>query len=463
MKSRGQVFVVGLGPGVEELLTPMAKKALESASHWVGYKGYLMQAERLVDPQGKALHPFPMGGEVERCSKALQLASDGERVALISSGDPGIYGMAGPLLQMARDVDVEIIPGVPALSAAAARLGAPLMGDFTLISLSDLLVPWDGILYRLEKAASADLVVVLYNPGSSKRRDHLSKAMKILAHWRSADTPVGIVSRVFSPEEKVEFTTIGRLMEGEFTDMSATVVVGNSRTLLCGGRMVTDRGYDIDGEGGLDQASWLPCREIGEKGLSGVLIEERSLDFIRRGLEAYGFNDKQLEVVTRAIHAVADFSIAPLFRFSPGAVEKGLELLKKGASIWLDTRMAAAGVSKSLAGSLGCSIGIPNSDAKPPAGLTRSAYAFREIGERLHGSLVVVGNAPTVLEELCRLSAQGVHPGLVVGVPVGFVGTVRSKKWLMESGLSHITLLGNRGGTPIAVAIVNALLRLACR
>ena len=176
MKNRGQVFVVGLGPGVEELLTPMAKNALESASHWVGYKGYLAQAERLVETQGRFLHPFPMGGEVERCSKALQLAREGRRVALISSGDPGIYGMAGPLLQMARDVDVEIIPGVPALSAVAARLGAPLMGDFALISLSDLLVPWEGILYRMEKVASADLVVVLYNPGSSKRRDHLSKA-----------------------------------------------------------------------------------------------------------------------------------------------------------------------------------------------------------------------------------------------------------------------------------------------
>ena len=462
MKNRGQVFVVGLGPGVKGLLTPMARRALEFASHWVGYKGYLTQAERLVETQGRFLHPFPMGGEVERCSKALQLAREGRRVALISSGDPGIYGMAGPLLQMARDVDVEIIPGVPALSAVAARLGAPLMGDFALISLSDLLVPCEGILYRLEKAASADLVVVLYNPGSSRRRDHLSKAMRILAHWRSADTPVGIVSKAFSPNEKVEFTTIGGLLDGEFTDMSATVVVGNSLTCLYGGRMVARRGYGIGGEDSPNPTSWLPCWELGEEGLSGALIEERSLGFIRNGLEAYGFNGPQLDVVTRAIHAVADFSIAPLFRFSPDAVEKGLELLKSGVPIWLDTRMAEAAISKSLAGSLGCSIGVPRSDAAPSEGLTRSAYAFREIGERLHGSLVVVGNAPTVLEELCRLSAEGVRPGLVIGVPVGFVGTVRVKKRLMESGLSHITLLGNRGGTPIAVAIVNALLRLAC-
>ena len=167
--------------------------------------------------------------------------------------------------------------------------------------------------------------------------------------------------------------------------------------------------------------------------------------------------------MTRAIHAVADFSIAPLFRFSPDAAEQGLELLKTGVPIWLDTRMARAGISSSLAGSLCCSLGVPRSDAGPPEGLTRSAYAFREIGEKLHGSLVVVGNAPTVLEELCRLSAEGMRPGLVIGVPVGFVGTVRAKKRLVESGLPHITLMGNRGGTPIAVAIVNALLRLTVK
>lgn len=458
MGSRGLIWVVGLGPGVEGLLTPLARMALEAAQDLVGYGEYLRRAAALVSCEGKSLYPFPMGGELARCRKALELAERGRRVALVSSGDPGIYGMAGPLLDMAqgRAMEVEVVPGVPALSAVAARLGAPLMGDFALISLSDVLVPWEGILYRLEHALAADMVLVFYNPGSPRRRYHLSRAMRVVAHGRFPDTPVGVVSRAFSPQERKWLGAVRDLMDGEFTDMSATVVVGSSRTRVVDGRMVTDRGY-----GAGEEPCWPPTVELSQEGLSGSEIEERSLSFIEQGLAAYPLGPWERAVVARAVHAVADFSIAPLMRFSPGAVARGVELLRRGVPIWVDTRMALAGISRSLAEGLGCRVGVPPGADDPPPGCTRSAWAFEALGEGLRGALVAVGNAPTALETLVRMANRGLRPGLVIGVPVGFVGTARAKRALVESDLDYIALLGNRGGTPIAVAVVNALLRLA--
>ncbi len=454
---------MGLGPGVDELLTPMARRALELSSHWVGYREYLARAASLVDPGGHELHPFPMGGELDRCRLAVGLARDGERVALVSGGDPGIYGMAGPLLSMAEGIEVEVVPGLPALSAVAAKLGAPLMGDFALVSLSDLLVPWEGILYRLEKAASADLVLVLYNPGSTGRRHHLSKALRVVSHWRSLDTPVGVVSRVFSMDEKVSITTLQEMLNVEFTDMGATIVVGNSRTRVVEGRMVTDRGYSLGcrDTGGESHPPWLTSVELGDKGLEGGEIEQLSLNFILNGLSAYSFSAAEMQVVARAVHAVADFSIVPLVRFYGNAAERGVELLKIGAPVWLDTGMALAGVSKGIAERLGCPVEVSRPKDTPPPGFTRSAWAFEGLGDSLEGSIVVIGNAPTALDTVCSLAARGIRPGLVIGVPVGFVGTVRAKRALLNSGLPCITLLGNRGGTPVAVAMLNAMLRLA--
>ncbi len=199
-----------------------------------------------------------MRQEVDRCAKAVELALAGKKVAVICSGDPGIYAMAGLVFEIVHgqhkvvgarravplpSVDIEIIPGIPALSACAARLGAPLMHDFASISLSDLLTPWELIEKRLEAAASADFVIVIYNPKSKGRQDHIKKARDIILKHRSPDTPVGIVKAATRENETVAITDLQNMLDNEI-DMQSTVIIGNLNTFTWQGWMVTPRGYD---------------------------------------------------------------------------------------------------------------------------------------------------------------------------------------------------------------------------
>jgi precorrin-3B C17-methyltransferase len=239
--------VVSLGPGDPCLLCPQSRAALESATAGAGYSTYL----DLLEPEllaGKAVVETGMTGEVERVQRAVDLALAGERVAVVSSGDAGIYAMAGLVLEvleergLLEDLPCEVLPGVPALAAAAALLGAPLTHDFACVSLSDLLTPWEVIARRLDAAASADFVLVLYNPRSKKRSGHLAKALEIIAAHRGPSTPAGVVSRAFRPGQIVTAATLGELDPGA-VDMQSLVLVGNSATRLAGGRMLTPRGY----------------------------------------------------------------------------------------------------------------------------------------------------------------------------------------------------------------------------
>jgi precorrin-3B C17-methyltransferase len=212
----------------------------------VGYTRYLEAISDLTE--GKELVSSGMTQEVERCRCALQRAAAGDVVTLVSSGDPGIYGMAGLALELAAaeqiHVAIEIVPGVTAASAAAAVLGAPLMLDFAAISLSDLLVPWETILRRLQAVAAADLVVALYNPRSKKRVRHLEQATAIFRAVRPDQTPVGIVTAAGQQDMQVVTTDLARLLEQD-VDMRSVVIVGNSTTRWIDGRMVTARGYDV--------------------------------------------------------------------------------------------------------------------------------------------------------------------------------------------------------------------------
>jgi len=225
-------------------MTPAAGEALGAAEVIVGYQTYLdLIPEFLV---GKEVIASQMMKEVDRCRKALDLAAEGKKVALVSGGDPGIYAMAGLVFEMAREqgggVDIEVIAGIAALNACAARLGAPLMHDFAAISLSDLLTPWEKIEQRLEAAASADFVVVIYNPKSKKRAEHIVKAREILLAHRAPETPVGIVTAATRENERIVLTTLGKMLESEI-DMQTTIIVGNSMTFAWQGFMVTPRGY----------------------------------------------------------------------------------------------------------------------------------------------------------------------------------------------------------------------------
>ncbi|MDI9644552.1 MAG: precorrin-3B C(17)-methyltransferase [Candidatus Verstraetearchaeota archaeon] len=238
---------MGIGPGSLEDLTPRARRCVESADVVVGYATYVDLVRPIIKPGAKVIRGR-MGGEVERARAAISAALGGSQVAVISGGDPGVYGMAGVVLEAATvdsaDVCIDVIPGVTAATAAAARLGAPLSVDFAVISLSDLLTPWDLIEKRLEAASEGDFVIVLYNPQSKGRREPLAQAHSILLRHRHPETPVGIVRNAGRGGEEVEITNLERMLDSEI-DMVTTVIVGNSSTLVLDGRMVTPRGYDL--------------------------------------------------------------------------------------------------------------------------------------------------------------------------------------------------------------------------
>lgn len=239
-----KVFVVGFGPGDREHMTEQAEKAIEAADVLCGFTTYLDLLRPLFPD--KESHSTSMTRELDRCRWALETAQEGKTVALLCSGDAGVYGMAGPLLELAEQhptVDVEIIPGVTAALSGAALLGAPLMNDFCVISLSDLLTPWTEIENRLRCAAQGRFALCLYNPASHRRKDHLLRACGILLEVLPPETVCGWVRNVGREGEDCDILTLRDLREFP-ADMFTTVFVGTSSTRLVRGRMVTPRGYE---------------------------------------------------------------------------------------------------------------------------------------------------------------------------------------------------------------------------
>jgi adenosylcobyric acid synthase len=244
-----RLFVVGIGPGDLKHMTYEAREAIESSDAVVGYSTYLKLIEPLLT--GKKVLSSGMTAEVERCREAIRLAAKGRTVALVSSGDAGVYGMAGLVLELAphRDVEIVIIPGISAVQAAASVLGAPLMHDFAVISLSDLLTPWEAIENRLDAAAKADFVVALYNPRSKGRTRHMELARDILLASRSPRTPVGIVRNACRSGEEKIIASLGE-MPIDRIDMFSLVIIGNSSTFIDPQeRIVTPRGYELQAQG----------------------------------------------------------------------------------------------------------------------------------------------------------------------------------------------------------------------
>jgi len=244
---RPELKVVGIGPGHESLLTLQARQALEWAETIAGYGRYL----DLLPPellQGKKRIASGMTQEIKRCELAIEAAMAGQATVVVSSGDAGVYGMAGLVLELVHhkglqhELDVEIVPGVPALMAAAALLGAPLVHDFAAISLSDLLTPWERIEQRISLAARADFVLGIYNPRSSRRRWQLPRALELLLQEKPPQTPTGLVRQACREEQEVRVCTLSEL-DPETVDMLCIIVVGNNATTLLEGRMVTPRGY----------------------------------------------------------------------------------------------------------------------------------------------------------------------------------------------------------------------------
>jgi cobalt-precorrin 5A hydrolase/precorrin-3B C17-methyltransferase len=249
----GRIYIVGTGPGSLDHITPAAREAIRKSDVIVGYGTYLDLIGDLL--HGKNVLSTGMTQEVDRCRKAVELAISGKAVSVISGGDPGVYAMAGLVFEILRSqesevgsrqssIAVEVIPGISALNASASRLGAPLMHDFACVSLSDRLTPWEVIKKRIEAAAAADFVIVLYNPRSKGRAGHFNRAREVILKHRKPSTPAGLVRGAMREQETVIVTDLANMQDSDI-DMQTTVIIGNSKTFVWNNLMVTPRGYEI--------------------------------------------------------------------------------------------------------------------------------------------------------------------------------------------------------------------------
>lgn len=309
----GRIMLVGLGPGSHDHLTARARAAIAEADTVIGYVTYIRLVAELLE--GKEVIRKSMTEELDRAIEAFERARQGRKVALISSGDAGVYGMAGPTFEVLfqagwtpeSGIEVEIIPGASALNTCAALVGAPLTHDFCAISLSDLLTPWPTIARRLDAVAAADFVVALYNPKSGRRTRQIVEARRLFLRHRRPDTPVAIVKSAYRPRQRIEFTTLERMTECDI-GMLSTVLIGNSNTFVRHGLMVTPRGYrnKYDVESGATHRGEQAGRSLST-GLDGWLA----------GLHASGLDAAALA----AEHRLPEDYIAALLAEAPDTTD----------------------------------------------------------------------------------------------------------------------------------------------
>ncbi|WP_068473979.1 precorrin-3B C(17)-methyltransferase [Saccharicrinis aurantiacus] len=240
----GKIYIIGTGPGDKDFVIPKALISMQNSDIIVGYKTYIDLIRPFITDV--ELVSSGMKKEVDRCSEVLEIAKTGKTVSLISSGDAGIYGMAGIMLEIVEksgtDIEVEVVPGISAATSAGALLGAPLMNDFVTLSLSDLMTPWELIVKRIKAACSGDFVMALYNPKSKTRVKQLEIAINTMLEYYKGDTPVGIVKHAMREKQEVSITTLDDVLNQD-VDMFTTLVIGNSQTRVINGKMVTKRGY----------------------------------------------------------------------------------------------------------------------------------------------------------------------------------------------------------------------------
>ena len=309
----GRIMLVGLGPGSHDHLTARARAAIAEADTVIGYVTYIRLVAELLE--GKEVIRKSMTEELDRAIEAFERARQGRKVALISSGDAGVYGMAGPTFEVLfqagwtpeSGIEVEIIPGASALNTCAALVGAPLTHDFCAISLSDLLTPWPTIARRLDAVAAADFVVALYNPKSGRRTRQIVEARRLFLRHRRPDTPVAIVKSAYRPRQRIEFTTLEKMTECDI-GMLSTVLIGNSNTFVRHGLMVTPRGYrnKYDVESGATHRGEQAGRSLST-GLDGWLA----------GLHASGLDAAALA----AEHRLPEDYIAALLAEAPDTTD----------------------------------------------------------------------------------------------------------------------------------------------
>lgn len=334
----GKIIIAGIGPGCEEDITPAVGAAIAMSDVVVGYKYYFAFIRKWIKEGGECVDSG-MRKERERAAVAFDYAEQGKTVCVISSGDAGIYGMAPLLWEMKRErnaaVEMEVLPGISAFQKAAALLGAPIGHDFCVISLSDLLTPWEKIERRIQAAATADFITAVYNPKSEGRYWQLYRLKEIFLQERAGNTPVGFVRQAGRPEEEVKLTTLSDF-DPEEMDMFTVVLIGNSQSYQWQHKFITPRGYYRATE----EASTKPGQEIMIRSFRTIASELRNPDI--------PFDRKW--ALLHAIHTTADFDMENIFYADEGAVEQIYKALSGGQvdTIVTDVTMVASGIRKKL-------------------------------------------------------------------------------------------------------------------
>lgn len=419
----GKIYVIGIGPGSERDLTIGARDILGKVDVVVGYKYYFQFVANYLRPDTECVDTG-MRQETARAREAFRFADEGKEVAVISSGDAGIYGMAPLIYEMAEElkstIEIEVLPGISAFQTAASILGAPIGHDFCIISLSDLMTPWAKIERRIIAAAEADFITAIYNPKSVKRYWQIERLRELFLKERDAKTPVGIVRQAGREDQEVTYTTLAEF-DAEQIDMFTMVIIGNSQTFTTRNRMITPRGY---------------YREKADKDTKlGQQIMIESFRTIESQLKNPEIPLDHKWALLHAIHTTADFEMEQIFYSDPDAVKRLHEACVSGKikTIITDVTMVTSGIRKGALQRLGieakCYLSDPRTkEMSDRLGITRTQAGIRLAVAEHPDALFAFGNAPTALLELASLIRKGeAKPMGIIAAPVGFVHVCESK------------------------------------
>ena len=460
----GKIIIAGIGPGSKEDITPAVLEAVGKADVIVGYKYYFQFIEPYV-PEGCTCIDTGMKKERERAEEAFRLAEEGKTVLVISSGDAGIYGM-GPLVyemrrQRQSSVEIESLPGISAFQKAASLLGAPIGHDLCIISLSDLMTPWEVIERRIRAAAEGDFVTAVYNPKSHGRYWQLYRLQELFLAVRSGDTPLGYVRQAGRPEQEVTITTLANF-DPEAVDMFTVILIGNSQSYIDGNQIITPRGYyreqqTDDLKPGQQIMMEKPGQQIMMESFRTIASELRRQD--------YPLDHKW--ALLHAIHTTADFEMEQILYTDDHAVETLYKMVSEGRlkTIVTDVTMVTSGIRKGALERLGieakCYLQDPRvAEMAAAEGITRTQAGIRLAVEEHPDALFAFGNAPTALMELCDLVRKGkAHPAGIIAAPVGFVHVRESKHMVKPfKEIPKIIVEGRKGGSNLAATLCNAIL-----
>lgn len=457
----GKIIVAGIGPGSQEDITPAVLEAVREADAIVGYKYYFQFIEPFVKPGCECIDTG-MKKERERAEQAFELVEQGKTVVVISSGDASIYGMAPLIFEMknekrkAKSEDIEIVslPGISAFQKAASLLGAPIGHDLCIISLSDLMTPWEVIERRIKAAAVGDFVTAVYNPKSHGRYWQLYRLQELFLKERSGDTPVGYVRQAGREEQEVKVTTLAAF-DPEDVDMFTVILIGNSQSYITDGKIITPRGYYRSEE-----------KEVKSEKLGQSIMME-SFQTIAGELKTKDWSLGHLWALLHAIHTTADFDMENILHTDEGAVETLYQKVANGelVTIVTDVTMVTSGIRKGALQRLGveakCYLSDPRvMEMAATQDITRTQAGIRLAVEEHPDALFAFGNAPTALMELCDLIRKGkARPAGIIAAPVGFVH-VRESKHMVKPfrTIPKIIVEGRKGGSNLAATLCNAIL-----